>query len=67
MYILKEDEDVVVEVDPREQAFHNMIREHLIFFILLIILYSSSYAIIASYRRRREEVCPVMTVVLTSY
>ncbi|CAG2120792.1 unnamed protein product, partial [Medioppia subpectinata] len=54
MYIFKEDEEVVA-VDPREQAFHNVIREHLIFFILLIILYSSSYAIIASYRRRREE------------
>ncbi|XP_054153171.1 protein Lilipod-like [Oppia nitens] len=54
MYIVKEDEEVF-EVDPREQAFHNVIREHLIVFILFLILYTSSYAIIAKYRRRREE------------
>jgi len=56
MYIIKEDDENFI-IDPREQAFHNVIREHVIFLILLIILYGSSYGIISSYKRRREEVC----------
>jgi hypothetical protein len=56
MYITKEEDEQFI-VDPREQAFHNIIREHVIFLILLIILYGSSYAFISSYKKRKEEVC----------
>jgi hypothetical protein len=55
MYITEEDEPFII--DPREQAFHNVIREHVIFLILLIILYGLSYGVISSYKRRKEEVC----------
>ena len=42
--------------DPREQAFHNMIREYVIFLLILLTLYGSAYAIVSSYKRRKEDV-----------
>lgn len=52
MYINQEDDTT----DPREQAFHNMIREHVIFLMFLILLYSTSYAMVSAYRKKREDV-----------
>ena len=40
--------------DPREQAFHEMLRENVIFLLILIILYGLSYLLISSFRKRRE-------------
>ncbi|RWS30843.1 protein LMBR1L-like protein, partial [Leptotrombidium deliense] len=53
MNVLEEPADP--PTDPREQAFHNMIREYVIYFLILITLYLWSYFMISSYIRRREE------------
>lgn len=45
-----------VPTDPREQAFHNMIREYLIVFLILLALYGCSYLLISTYKRRKDEV-----------
>ena len=52
-YFLEEDN---VPTDPREQAFHNMIREYLIVFLILLALYGCSYALISTYKRKKDEV-----------
>ena len=41
--------------DPREQAFHNTIREYVIVCLILLILYGFSYLLISWYRRRRDD------------
>lgn len=56
---LNVDDDVYYTIDPREQAFHNLIREHVIFLLLLIFLYGSSYGIISKLRKRREDVSEI--------
>lgn len=41
--------------DPREQAFHNLVREYVIVALIILILYGLSYGLISAYRRRRDE------------
>jgi hypothetical protein len=52
-YLYNQEDQTVT--DPREQAFHNIVREYLILTLILLILYGLSYLLISSYRRRREE------------
>lgn len=52
-YFLEEENE---PTDPREQAFHNMVREYLIVFLILLALYGCSYAVISTYRRKKDEV-----------
>lgn len=42
--------------DPREQAFHNLVREYVIVALIILILYGLSYLLISAYRRRRDEI-----------
>jgi hypothetical protein len=41
--------------DPREQAFHNQVREYVVVVLILLILYGLSYLLITAYRRRRDD------------
>ncbi|XP_044726628.1 protein Lilipod isoform X2 [Chrysoperla carnea] len=41
--------------DPREQMFHNNVREQIIFMLLFMVLYVSSYGIIRWFRRKERE------------
>lgn len=43
-------------IDPAEQAFHNMVREYVIFLLIALTLYGIAYAVISAYRRRKEDV-----------
>lgn len=43
-------------VDPREQAFHNMVRELVVFLLIFLILYGLSYGIVSAYKRKKEDV-----------
>lgn len=61
-YYFQEEVDNV-PTDPREQAFHNMIREYLIVFLILLTLYGCSYVLISTYRRRKDEVCFLLSSV----
>lgn len=56
MVVNQDDSSPDETTDPREQAFHNMVRENVIFLIILILLYGFSYLLISSYRKRRDEV-----------
>lgn len=45
--------------DPREQAFHNMIRENVIFLLIGMTLYGCSYGLISNFRRKKDDVSKV--------
>lgn len=46
------------DADPREQDFHNTVREYIIFFLFFILLNLSSYLIIRAYKRKeKDEFC----------
>ncbi|RWS11993.1 Protein LMBR1L-like protein [Dinothrombium tinctorium] len=50
-----EDPPDEIPTDPREQEFHNMVREYVIFILILITLYGWSYCLISSFMKRRED------------
>ena len=45
--------------DPREQAFHNLVREYVIVILIISMLYGLSYLIISWCRRRGRDDCEV--------
>ncbi|VDH92945.1 Hypothetical predicted protein, partial [Mytilus galloprovincialis] len=43
-----------VDVDLREQTFHNAVREVIIFLLLFILLYVSSYVVLCYFKRKTD-------------
>ncbi|OWF50439.1 protein LMBR1L-like isoform X2 [Mizuhopecten yessoensis] len=43
-----------VDVDKREEVFHNAVREYIIFMLLFILLYVSSYITICYFKRKAD-------------
>ncbi|XP_060079895.1 limb region 1 protein homolog [Ylistrum balloti] len=46
--------DVDLDVDKREEVFHNAVREYIIFMLLFILLYVSSYITICYFKRKAD-------------
>jgi len=51
-------EEEVIIPDPREQAFHDTVREYVIVSLILLILYGLSYLILSAYRKRKNDLDP---------
>ena len=45
-----------MQIELKEQEFHNMVREYVVFLLILISLYGISYILIYIFRKKREEV-----------
>lgn len=60
MLTIMSPEDTDGPVDPREQAFHNMVREMVVFLLIFLILYGLSYGIASAYKRKKEDVRPML-------
>ena len=54
--ILFFEEPTQKQIDLREQEFHNMVREYVVFLLILMTLYGISYVLIYMFRKKREEV-----------
>lgn len=50
------EEPTQMQIDLREQEFHNMVREYVVFLLISISLYSISYILIYIFRKKRDEV-----------
>lgn len=50
------EEPTQMQIDLREQEFHNMVREYVVFLLILMTLYGISYLLIYLFRKKREEV-----------
>ncbi|KAK3105671.1 hypothetical protein FSP39_003026 [Pinctada imbricata] len=44
-----------VDVDIREQVFHNAVREYIIFLLLFILLYLCSYVTVCHYKKKSDD------------
>lgn len=51
------EEPTQMQIELKEQEFHNMVREYVVFLLILISLYGVSYIAIYIFRKKREEVC----------
>lgn len=49
------EETTQMQIELKEQEFHNMIREYVVFLLILISLYGISYILIYLFRKKREE------------
>jgi len=50
------EEPTQIQIDLREQEFHNMVREYVVFLLILMTLYGISYVLIYVFRKKREEI-----------
>ena len=49
------EEPTQIQIEAREQEFHNMVREYVVFLLIFISLYGISYILIYIFRKKREE------------
>ena len=50
------EEPTQMQIELKEQEFHNMVREFVVYLLILISLYGISYILIYIFRKKREEV-----------